>query len=441
MPKIEQNSAPAYRSIVIHSVITFAGQSLMQIVDLLFCRDLGSKASSTIGTATALFSWFIILGLGLISSLEYLIPNSLGANDHRRANEYFYAGVLVVILTSFVSTLGLNALSLLGPLYGMNSEIVGPVQSFCFLTSLSYIPVLLIPLFRVELQARGYPNDATFAYLYGNILNVILNWMFVLGHLGVPRMGLMGSAYATVIARYALFLFLLYRILRVRSKNELHLKIKTIPFKERAREIIHRGFPSALHMLFEIGAFIVVGMLASRLSPAESAAHAIALSIASFAFMVPAGMSSAAALTISRALGEGNQTLAKALGHKTIKLGLMYASFGSLFFFFGRHFLASSYTKDPETLVVGTTLLLVAGIFQFGDVLQVILAGCIRGFGQTRVQAQMNAIGHWAIGIPLGFLLTFHFGFGIAGLWIGLCVGLFSVSGLLYIRYRKIVHT
>ena len=431
--------APAYRSIVIHSVITFAGQSLMQIVDLLFCRDLGSTASATIGTATALFSWFIILGIGLISSLEYLIPNSLGANDVRKANEYFYAGVLVVFLTSIASTLGLLVLSLLGPLYGMNADIIAPVQRFCFITSISYLPVLMIPLFRVELQARGYPNDTTYAYLYGNILNVFLNWVLVLGNLGVPRLGIIGSAYANVVSRYALFLFLLVRLFQVRSKDQLHLELKTIPFKVRALEILKMGFPSSLHMLFEIGAFIVVGMLASRLAPAESAAHTIALSIASFAFMIPAGMSSAAALTISRALGEGNQVLARALGLKTIKLGLIYACFGSLLFFFGRHFLVSSYTNDPETILVGTGLILIAAFFQFGDVMQVILAGCLRGFGQTRIQAQMNALGHWGVGIPLGILLAFHFGMGITGLWIGLCVGLFTVSGLLYLRYRKVV--
>ncbi len=430
-------TAPNYWNIVIHSVVSFLGQSLMQVVDLLFCRDLGAQASATIGTATALLGWFIILGLGLTSSLEFLIPKAIGSGNEKQASEYYYAGSLVALVVSAFSTIGLITISQMASVYGMNPAIIPTVQKFCLIVSFSYFPIFLIPLFRVELQSRGNPHDTSIAFLWGNLFNIFLNWAFVLGHAGFPRMGIIGSAYANVVARFGIFAFLLWQVKRARKQKAVLLKPDEIEWKKRSLEIFKMGLPSCLHLLFEIGAFVLVGMLASRLTSADNAAHAIALSLASFAFMAPAGLGSAAALTMSRAIGEQNPKLAKALGYKTIRVGLVYAVIGSLIFWLARYPLVLAYTSDEATIKIGTTLLIIASIFQFGDAMQVILAGCLRGFGITKIQAQMNAIGHWAIGLPLGVLLGFHYGLGIRGLWIGLCVGLFTVALLLFIKFEK----
>ncbi len=434
--KLNPPERPSYWNIVIHSVISFLGQSLMQVVDLLFCRDLGSQASATVGTATSLIAWFIILGIGLISSLEFLIPNALGAKEPKKANEYFYAGVAVCIITSILSAFCLLALSHYSTLYGMDPGIVTPVQQFCWIVSTSYLPVYLIPLLRVELQARGFPHDTTYAFIYGNLLNILLNWMLVLGHGGFPALGTEGSAYANVISRYAIFFYLVYRMVKVRATEGLRIPLREVPWILRTKEILRMGIPSTLHMLFEIGAFIFVGTLASRLKPAQNAAHAIAISLASFAFMIPAGLSSAAALTMSRALGEGNEKDLRELGYRTIKVGFAYALIGSFAFLAGKTLLVQAYTSDPETIAVGSSLLLIAAIFQFGDATQVILAGCLRGLGETKIQAIVNGIGHWFIGIPTGVFLAFYFGMGIQGLWIGLSLGLFTVATLLFFRFR-----
>ena len=144
---------------------------------------------------------------------------------------------------------------------------------------------------------------------------------------------------------------------------------------------------------------------------------------------------------MSRALGERKRELSITLGRNTILLGLGYASLGSLIFHLARYPIVHAYTSDPDTLRMGAELILIAAIFQFGDAMQVILAGCLRGLGETRVQATMNAIGHWLIGIPVGVVLAFHLHQGIVGLWIGLCIGLFTVAGLLYSRYQKLAKT
>lgn len=432
-----EQKTPSYRSTLIHSVMTFLGQSLMQMVDLLFVRDLGPAASATVGTATSIFAWFLIIGLGVISSLEFLIPNALGAQDRNRAGEYFSAGVAVVFGVSMISFFGIVGIAWLAPLYGMNPEIVGPVQEFCEILAWSYFPTFFIPLFRIELQSHGLPHASTIGNIIGNILNVIFNWAWVLGHLGFEAMGTRGSALANLYSRIGIFLFLFGLLWYVRNRQKIPFAPITKKLLPRVKEILRMGVPTSFHMLFEIGAFILVSTLASRLDAASNAAHTIAISIASFAFMIPMGMSSAAALTMGRALGEEKPIEATKLGDRTLYIGALYSGFTCVVFLVARVWLVGMYTNDSRVVEIGSSLILVAGIFQLGDAIQVILAGAIRGFGETMIQAKMNAIGHWLIGIPMGIVLAFLFNLGVFGLWIGLCAGLFAVAGLLWIYYRK----
>jgi MATE family multidrug resistance protein len=430
--------APEYRKVLFHSVGTFFGQSLMQVVDLLFCRDLGSSATASVGTATSFFAWFMILGVGIFSSLEFLIPHALGEQNEEKADSYFFSGALLIAILSIGSMAGFIALTRFGSIFGMDPAIQDGVARFSTILSLSFLPTFLIPLLRVELQAKGHSHDTTVAFLLGNALNVFLNWALIYGHAGLPSFGVIGSAWSNVISRFGILAFLLFRMKQARKEIAFPTSFSQIPWILRIKTILRLGIPTSLQMFFEIGAFILVGTLASGVPPPENAAHAIAISIASFLFMIPAGMGSAAALTMSRALGEGNKSKSHELGKKTLGFGVIYAIFGSLLLLLFRRPAMEFFALDPATLEIGASLLLITAIFQFGDALQVILSGCLRGLGETRIQVGMNAIGHGAVGVPLGLILCFFFGLGIEGLWIGLSAGLFTVAGLLWVRYRKL---
>ena len=437
----ESSLKKTYWNTVIHSVVTFMGQSLMQIVDLFFCGTLGSEASATVGTSGSLYSWFMIIGIGLVLSLEYWIPNSLGEKDETKAHSFYYAGILVALFVSLLSTLGFWLLSQHTGLLGVNPTIQAPVASFAQIIAISYFPVFLIPTFRVELQVRGHPHDTTYAFLVGNILNVFLNWALIHGHLGLPELGLNGCAWANLLSRFGILFYLWARVNNIRSKlPTIPVHWKNISYRYFVRKIIHMGLPTSLHMLFEMGAFILVSMLAANLSPSQNAAHVITITLASFMFMIPLGLGSAAALTLSKLNGEKRHALAIHFGKYTIRLGLIYALVGSLILILFRDPIFKIYSNDPETIRIGTSLLFIAALFQLGDASQVILAGCLRGFGLTKIQAVVNALGHWGIGLPLGLYLGYHLHWEIRGFWVGLSTGLFSVALGLYYFWTKAIH-
>lgn len=434
----ESELKKTYWNTLIHSVIMFAGQSLMQLVDMVFCGKLGANAIATVGTSTSLFAWFMVVGNGLVYCLEYLIPHALGEKNDKEAHSFYYSGLMVSTLVSVFSTAGLALLAFNSALIGTNLAIQGDVTTFSTIIALSYFPVFLIPTLRVELQARGRPNESTYAFLIGNILNVFLNWALIFGHAGLPELGLMGSAWANVISRFGIFFYLLAKTLHVRSKLEsIPIHWMKVNYQKYGGKILRMGFPSSVHMLFEMGAFILVSTLASSMATTQNAAHSIILSIATFVFMIPLGLGSAAALTLSKLNGEKRHALAIHYGWSTIKLGWGYALISSSFLIVFQKPLFALYTSDAETTAMGASILFIAAIFQAADATQVIIAGCLRGFGKVKIQAIANGVGHWLIGLPIGLFFAYRLNWQVRGLWVGLSTGLFFVAITLFYFWKK----
>ncbi|MBS1958706.1 MAG: MATE family efflux transporter [Bdellovibrionales bacterium] len=427
-----------YWNVVITSIGGFMGQNLMQVVDLLFCRSLGAEGSATVGSATALCAWFIIIGLGVMWSLEYFIPHSLGSKDEERAQSFYYSGLAFATLVGLVSGVGLCLAAYFAPRFGIQATIIPGLQTFCYIVSTSYLPIFVTSSARIELQARGFPHEMTLAFIYGNLVNILLNYMFVLGHFGMPAMGTNGSAWANTLSRYGIMIYVLIRVYQVRRNVERAVHPRNVQYRKYLKEIWTMGFPTALHMVFEIGAFALVGTLAGQFENAKIAAHTIAISIASLAFMIPMGMSSATSLLMSEANGQMDRNHAVHLGWTTIRLGCIYAVVGSIVMITLRGLFVSAYTADEETIRIGSSLLMIAAIFQFGDAMQVILAGCIRGFGETKIQAKINGIGHWLVGLPIGLYLGYVQKMDVVGFWIGLCTGLFTVALGLFLKWRNL---
>jgi MATE family multidrug resistance protein len=437
----ESDLKKTYWNTVIHSVLMFGGQMFMQIVDLIFCSRLGPEASATAGTATSLFAWFMVVGNGLVYCLEYFIPHALGEGDEKKAHSFFYSGVLASTLVSIFSTVGLCLLAMNVDWLGVNPAITDSLATFTTIISISYLPLFLSPTLRVELQCRGRNHTTSIAFIAGNLLNIVLNWALIHGHLGLPALGLIGSAWANVISRFTIFAILWISVIQARAQlASIPIRWSEVHYRDYLARIFRMGLPSSLHMLFEMGAFILVSMFAAQMSTTQNAAHSIILNIATFIFMTPLGLGSAAALTLSRLNGEKRHALAIRYGWFTIRLGWIYAFFSCAFLFLFQKQLFGIYTSDAETIAYGSSILIIAAIFQAGDVTQVILAGCLRGFGKTKIQAIVNGIGHWLIGLPVGLFFAYHLNWQVRGLWIGLATGLFVVALGLYVFWQKTIH-
>src|SRR5205814_2094962 len=110
----------------------------------------------------------------------------------------------------------------------------------------------------------------------------------------------------------------------------------------------------------------------------------------------------------------------------TLALGTAFMSCAALAFLLWPRAILGLFTLDSAVVTTGVGLLFAAALFQFFDGLQVVASGALRGAGETRLPMYCNLVAHWALGLPIGYVLAFSAGLGVLGLWIGLSTGLIA---------------
>jgi MATE family multidrug resistance protein len=201
--------------------------------------------------------------------------------------------------------------------------------------------------------------------------------------------------------------------------------------------LISLGAPAAGQILLEVGAWNTATLSAGWLTPVALATHQIVLNYASVTYMVPLGVSAAAAVTVGHAVGAGDRERARRAGWLALGLGTAFMLLAAATFLAVPGPLIALYTRDPEVMALGTRLLWVVAAFEIFDGIQTVSTGALRGLGQTRVPMLANLVGYWVLGLPLGLTLCFVFHWGIYGLWIGLLAALFVIAATLLVRWKR----
>jgi MATE family multidrug resistance protein len=260
--------------------------------------------------------------------------------------------------------------------------------------------------------------------------------MWIYGHLGFPAMGVLGSAWATTTSRWlmaAMIVALGWRTLRPYLREVAPNLLDIAPLMR----MLKLGLPIGTQMMLEGGAFNVMALLMGWLGVAQVAAHQIALNLASLAFMVPLGVSSAAAVIVGHGVGRGDAEGVRRATVASLFVGAGFMLCTAALFILAPAPLAGMYTRDVVVLALAALLLPLAGLFQVFDGLQVVAIGLLRGLGDTRTPMIINVVGFWCIGMPVSLWLGFGLDYGAEGLWWGLVVGLIIVAVFLILRVRQ----
>ena len=203
--------------------------------------------------------------------------------------------------------------------------------------------------------------------------------------------------------------------------------------------MLRLGLPAAAQLLLEIGAFATATFLIGKLGAVQLAGHQIALNVASFTYMVPLGICSAAAVRVGHAMGMRDAHAAARAGWMALLFAVLFMSCSGLTLFFFARPIARMYTPETDVIKAGATLLLVAAVFQLFDGLQVVATGALRGAGNTRIPMLANLVGYWVIGLPLGAFLCFKLKMGAVGMWLGLALALVLIGSALLAVWQAVI--
>jgi MATE family multidrug resistance protein len=406
-------------------VMAELGWVTMGMVDTLMVGRLGAGAIGAVGLASMLFFAVAVFAMGLLLGLDPLVAQAFGADRIDDCHRWLVAGVWLGVLVALPIVAVVFAINLSLGAWGLPPEVLTLTRPYLSVLTWSLPPLLLYVAFRRYLQAMNIVGPVMIALVAANVVNAVANWILIFGHAGAPAMGVRGSAYATLLARIFMAAYLLVVIVRHEARVVPRLRETPMGLDvARLRELFRLGLPAAGQAVLEVGVFAAATALAGRVSANALAAHQIALNMAALTFMVPLGISSAAAVRVGQAVGRGDPKGAMSAGWTAIVIGVAFMATAASVFLVVPRALISAFTTDAAVLRIGVALLFVAAAFQLFDGLQGVTTGALRGLGDTRTAMMWNLAGHWLVGLPLGYLLCFRWGLGVVGLWWGLSAGL-----------------
>ena len=419
-------------------VLSELGWMAMGIVDTIMVGRLGPAAIGAVALGNAVYYTPALFGIGVLLGLDTLVAQAYGRKDHDECHRWLAQGVyLACIVTPPLMLLVFLASFGFAP-FGITPEVAAPAASYLRILNWGTLPLLLYAGTRRYLQGVGDVRVITLTYVAANLVNWLGNWVLIYGKLGFPALGVNGSAVSTLAARIFMALALLGFAWRYERKRGHPLfRHWAGPSLARLRELARLGVPAAGQIVLEVGAWNLATLSAGWLTPVALATHQIALNYASLTYMVPLGISAAAAVSVGHAVGAGDGQRARRAGWLALGLGTSFMLLAAVVFLVEPVPLIALYTRDSQVMAVGPSLLGLAAAFQIFDGIQTVSTGALRGLGETRVPMLANLVGYWVLGLPLGLGLCFLLHWGIYGLWIGLLLALFIIASMLLARWHR----
>jgi len=423
-------------------VLAELGWMSMAIVDTMMVGRLPNSAVaiSAVSLGGILVHVLAFFGGGLLIGLDTLVSQAFGAGHREDCHRSLLHGIyLSLALTPFLMT----PVWFFDPLLRfarIAPDIISVAVPYSKAMAWGTLPLLLYFAVRRCMQGMNMVRPISFALVTANIINAVGNWLLIYGRLGAPAMGAVGSGWSTAFARIYLAAILVGYLLWYDRKHRTELIRTPIqPELARIRRLIALGFPAAMQISLEIGVFALVTALIGRLGAISLASHQIALNTVSLTYMVPLGISSAAAVRVGQAIGRGDPRGAGEAGGTAILLGAAFMTCAGAALLLFPRWIARMYTPD-ETVIRSTILLLAAGAaFQLFDGIQTVATGALRGAGDTRTPMFCHFTAYWIIGLPLGAWLCFSRGWGAFGLWSGLSLALILIGIVLLFAWRRTV--
>ncbi len=373
-----------------------------------------------------------VLSAGLSNAISPLVASATGEGDVDKPLRICYNGMWIVGIFTIVSAIIFHVGS--GMVYKLGQdEIVAELsEDYLIWMVWAIVPLGIFTAMKQFSEGLGFTRMPMWIGLASIPLNFLINYMFIYGHWGAPRMELEGAGVGTLVARVlivvALAIFILrhkkFKLYRENLRAQLQFK------KERIRDVLRIGIPSSLQHGMEAGAFAFSGIMVGWLGYIPQAAHQIALNIAAMTFMVSIGISVAGGIRVAYVYGKKDWKKVHNIGKTTLWMAGIYGACCACFFVWGRHWLPLFFNQEQPVVEMAAVLMLLAALFQISDSVQAVGVGLLRGIQDVRVPTYFVALAYWVIGIPLGYFLGFTLHWNVSGLWVGLVIGL-TVSALL----------
>ena len=426
-------------------ILGMLGHVLVGFVDNIMVGRLGSAELAAVSLGNSFFFVAMALGIGFSAAITPLVAESDSEQNFIKGKSTFKHGL---VLCSVMSLLLFVFILLAKPLlYLMNqpNEVVVLALPYLDIIAISLVPLIIFQAFKQFSDGLSLTRYPMYATVIANIINIFINYILIFGKWGFPKMGVVGAGVGTLISRLVM-LFLLWFFLKQLKKTKVYLE--RIQFlildSTMLKKIMGLGLPSALQMFFEIGVFTAAIWLSGTLGKNAQAANQIALNLSSMTYMIAVGLGVAATIRVGNQKGLNQAVELRRIAKSVFLMGLIFATLFAAFFMVFHELLprfyldlddAINFKDNNEVIDLAAQLLIIAGLFQISDSIQVVFLGALRGLQDVKIPTLITFSAYWIVGFPLSYYLGNSVRYGSVGIWMGLLAGLTSASVFLYLRF------
>ncbi|WP_288371393.1 MATE family efflux transporter [uncultured Algoriphagus sp.] len=420
-------------------ILSQLGQVMVGVADSMMVGQLGALPLAAASLANSIFFVLMMFGMGVSMGITPLISIAEGKGKGLRIGKLFRHGLWINIFVALILTGIILGLSTGLSFLDQPEEVVEAAIPYLWVITASLFPFMIFQTFKQFAEGLSQTRQAMYVTIFSNLLNVFLNWVLIFGKLGFPAMGLMGAGWATLISRVLMALLMgAYVLSSKRYKGfDLGLKIRQFSAPLLSR-ILKIGIPTGFQFIFEVSAFGSAAIMMGWIGVTALASHQIAINLASISYMMAAGLGTAGMVRVSNQIGRNDFQTMREAGMMVFGMVIAFMSISAVIFILFRNMLPSLYIDDPEVIATSATLLIIAGMFQLSDGIQVVGLGVLRGMEDVRFPTWLTFVAYWILGLPLGYFFAFGLDMGERGIWFGLLIGLSITAVVLFYRFHRL---
>lgn len=419
-------------------VLQNLSQTFLGVIDTYFVSRVSTDSLAAVGLASVMFFAVLMLFRTTASSTIVFVGRAHGEGDDRKIgfavwrglNMIAWLSLLTLLLPAFFTAL----MSIAAPNDGSTVKALGTA----YLQILSFQVPLIMFSFVVWsfLVGRGDSRTPMILAWTTVLLNVVLDWLLVLGNLGFPALGVTGAAYATVIANAVNAVISAAVLWWPQNRQRYGTgQAQRMPWSEIRRGLAI-GLPMGMGDFIEIASFSAFFALIARLGTQVLAANQIALQFMSISFTFGAAIGMASSSLVAQFLGAKQPALAEKAAYRGLLIACVGMGAIGLSYLIAPERLISLYSTDAAVVEAGVTIMRLIAMYQIFDGIGIVMAGALNGAGDTRFTMWARALMAWGMFLPLSWLVIFRFDGGISGAWSAALFYLASISLVLILRFR-----
>jgi putative MATE family efflux protein len=423
---------------------TMVFQNMFMLVDMFFVGKLGPVAIAAVGTSMALLGVVHMLALGVTTGCTAFVTRAIGAGDRDGAERAAAQSLLMGLgLSAIIAATGVPLAGRLLGLLHAAPEVIEAGRPYMQIMCGGSAAMILSFVFGSVLRGAGDARTPLVMVVLGNVVNVALDPVLIFGLLGAPRLGVAGSAWATVLSRAAVTLVLAW-VFFVRGHSHFHLGLAALrPDLATIAGILRIGVFGSGQMLIRNVSALVLMRIVTMFGTVAVAAYTVGLRLWFMVLMLGMGVGSAAATLVGQNLGAGRPHRAAQAGWL---IAAMYAAVCAAFsvgFCLWAEDLISVFNDDPEVVATGAQLLRwVAPTFVF-LAFSVVLGNAMNGAGDTLMPLVVVALAVLVLRLPLALVLSINWD-SVSGVWAALavssvCQGLLYSGAFWWGRWRRMI--